>query len=363
MDSRVIATWRTVLPREWNDPHSTALLIGTGGKFAVDRFGFLNKYSPIRTFEYNNTVPNGNTFETDLGILIDRRAEEIVNSTEKNIVVLYSGGVDSTTITIAFHKALKKDKNRLIIYTTPESYYENPEFTHKLPSLGHRVIVDTKYDFYKVFGELDRDSIIVSGWCADQLFGSYANISYPFFYNDPWKEGAIKTLECRHIDPRPYFDSLEILDDIVKSCMKYPIEQFCEFVWWINFSMKWTYVTHVFQLECPFENIRNNTLAYFDTPYFEDWCIWHYPQIRKNNPILNKSIYKLPMKKYIEDFTHDSDYTKNKGKVSSWNCQYDNGVMKGRFPVLDTEGFKEYPCQEKQDRTRIFIENYRKEGF
>jgi len=286
-----------------------------------DPFDMLNKYSEIRMMPGAEEIPTpfGDSFNcVTIAELIDARAHEIVSKYQR-IAVLYSGGVDSTTVMVSLLKALPSNEtDRLIVVYDETSIQENPVFWRDY-------ITKTKCEFVEIHDhitltirELDCD-VIVSGWCADQLFGSDLHVNNHDLFNVPWLDGlketylrnkgillsdrTLSTVNCLYADYAKTFD--------IK------LDQFCEFAWMINWSFKFSYLRDELNLRLAYSKNANKGLAFFGTMDFRRWSLTRYPKIKDHCGYKDSLYYKVPLKTYIIEYNQDAKYYKQKNKVGS----------------------------------------------
>lgn len=259
----------------------------------------------------NELSKSNKTFEE----ICERTASEITQKTpNKTIRVLWSGGIDSTVALISLIKDLKnKDQvPRLKILLSKESINEFPSFyKHEIENrIVYQLIRDT------IYNHIDDDEISVTGEHGDQLFGS-DKLKY-----------AVETGEAY----RPYQDVLEYfisrklgtekhttsIIDYLSPQLKYSpvkIDTFYDYLWWMNFSMKWQNVSLrlIYGLNKSHKDLNKSIIHFFQNTEFQNWSISnHDKKIKKE-----WKSYKYVAKKYIYDFHKNHDYFVNKEKEPS----------------------------------------------
>lgn len=156
-----------------------------------DRFDVLNKYSNVRWASGSDPVPTPIT--TPMVELLDAHATSVIQQYDgdasKPIVVLWSGGVDSTTIICAL---LKNGAKNVKVLCSKDSIEEYPWFFENVvKKLPHTVSDKVPTDMRTI-----PSSAIVTGWCADQLFGSNVHLRNLGTYNCSVQEGGFVALEA-----------------------------------------------------------------------------------------------------------------------------------------------------------------------
>lgn len=317
------------------------------GWFCADRFGILNKYSCYRVAEFNEKFPKAKNLS--LSDICDNRAVELMNQ-NKPIVVLWSGGVDSTAIVSSFLKNNIPLDQLTVAYSamTEEEY---PLFLETMRKQG--VNLQRKDNIPAYCNELS-DCLIINGWCADQLFGSDVHRFNIELYNKPWKEGIREMLITRgiHLNEK----SLEALENVYSDYAQklgLEISEFCEFAWMYNFSIKWTFVREAAKLICVNKVTRDCVVNFFETDDFQSWSVSNFDNIKKHNVFKEPKFYKQPLKQYVFDFNGDEDYFLNKPKV---NSRSSTEPEYRRIFVLDTDGYHTYQFKNTSDPQNSFRE-------
>jgi hypothetical protein len=314
----------------------------------ADRFGILNDYSP-----YNFIVnPNKRLFSPQLtsksiSEIMDSVADKVLNlSTKKNqsVVVLWSGGVDSTAIVCALIKAgIRQDQ--LILLYTDYSIKEYPKMYDFLRKSKYRMIKFTWKSQSRVYDYIPN-SLIVTGWCADQLFGSNVNQFYPNEFNKPFKDGITNILNTfNNFDKHSLDRNLDLFEHHAKK-VGVELKYTCDALWWFNFSIKWSHVSMDLSMNIRNKEQRANIINFFEDEEFQSWSISNYQEFYKYPQIDPKS-YKKELKQYIYDFNKDEDYLITKGKVGSWGKNGTEYFNYGDMCIVDTQGYHFKDLTEK----------------
>lgn len=337
--TRELLSAKMIFVNEYSDPLSVMNRLFAGW-WCRDRFGFLNKYSPIRA---SNEIDPVSKQVMELGALhdgktinqiINERAQDILR-TDKPIAVSWSGGVDSTLVAIALLNNGLPTSDLTIICA--ESSKEEYPFLYKwFKNNNVNFIEDNKVQSsYEKF-----DGVIVTGWCADQLFGSDIHVRNPDYYNLPWIDGLKLAFKDRGINLSD--KSFDVLNDVYQeyaSLLGLKLEQFCEFAWLYNFGCKWTYVSQESQLSHDSQKVRDRFIPFFETIDFQRYSLRRFNKLREVNVNKVNKFYKRPLKKYIYAFLNDPAYLNSKGKKNSWALTED---VVSRVGVLDTDGYRQF---------------------
>lgn len=323
-----------------------------------DRFNILNPTSNILWIPDAEEKPTIST--SSITDLVDARATEIIKNNEDKenpIVVSWSGGVDSTSIVCAL---LKNGCKNFKVVFTEASIEEYPWFYENI--IKKNCNYDLTDDIHNDFRNIDC-SQIVTGWCADQLFGSNIHLHNLDLYNVPVIDGIREHYkrvykERRTIANQLSDSSLDLIATKVNELGSYlglTINKFCEFAWLYNFAIKWVLVRNVTNLELMESKNQGKGLAFFNTQGFQDWSYSRYDTLADKNVNKEVKYYKRPLKKYIYDYTKDGDYLENKGKVNSWRVNHGKGSDVVRFTAITDEGTKIWKPKSEDVTIRDFF--------
>ena len=231
-------------------------------------------------------------------LMYDRADELIIESNEESggmIDVYWSGGVDSTAALIALIKRLGEEANeRLTIWLTENSAREYPLFWRQRQSAFRFIHIYSASNFNQPHEHFssNQSPIKITGECGDQLHGSARY----------YLQGAEADVQALLVGPHG--------EKLIEQAQNAPyrLSHWRDWLWWWNFSLKWVSVCwRISSLG------RTNALhhkAFFRTEKFQAWAQAN-PDLRADRP------YRQKLKKFIEVYTGDAKYTKNKGKIGS----------------------------------------------
>ncbi len=249
-------------------------------------------------------------------ICAERAAFITRKSLEENrkIQILWSGGIDSTLALVSIFKSLekRKDLNRLEIILSNESIAEYPTFFRDViePKLNYVLFTPPIYDF------LDEKKIIVTGEHGDQIFGS-DKAQHFVLTNQAFRpfEELLPIVIARKLGSTKSVDKLisYLMPQIEKSPVK--IETLFDFLWWMNFSLKWQHVSlRMFYEEASEKfSLDKNFLHFFSAKDFQNWSVSNHEFKIKET----WKSYKYVAKECIYDFHKDENYLLNKEKEQS----------------------------------------------
>lgn len=247
--------------------------------------------------------------------ICELRAKEIIDySPQKNIRVFWSGGIDSTVALIALITCLRENNGlqRLKVLLSKESIVEYPSF--------YKDEIEGKLDYMVITGtiynHINLNEINVTGEHGDQLFGSdklkYAILSGEAYR--PYTE-VLPYFISRKLGTEKYTQSIiEYLDPQVK-VSPIPIETYYDYLWWMNFSLKWQNVSLrlLYGLGRTHNDLNHSFFHFFQSTNFQNWSISnHHKKIKTD-----WNTYKYIAKAYIYAFHKDQDYLKYKEKEPS----------------------------------------------
>ncbi|MEZ5038853.1 MAG: hypothetical protein R2828_03145 [Saprospiraceae bacterium] len=282
------------------------------GATLIDRTGCIETGIPFQVIDpISLLAKSGKSFED---ICAQRAAEISAKAGHQTIRVLWSGGIDSTVALISLIREMKKEDQlvRLKILLSKESILEFPSFFQQQieNKLAYQLISDTIYD------HIQADEINVTGEHGDQLFGS-DKLKY-----------AVETQEAF----RPYQEVLDYfisrklgtekhtkaIIDYVNPQLAYSpveIETYYDYLWWMNFSMKWQNVSLrlLYGLNRSHHELNTRFFHFFQHTDFQNWSISNHDKKIKRT----WNSYKYIAKKYIHDFHPDHEYLLNKEKEPS----------------------------------------------
>lgn len=265
-------------------------------------------------------VFTGTSFEE----ICDKRAREVLDhaaATNREIAVMYSGGVDSTLILCAFLKVARPEElKRIIVLLSDKSIHENPNFYNNFVSKTFRCDSSFKFPAY-----VGNDKILfLTGENADQLFGSQVIAGLSAFAG--W-DMLFKPLKETEDTLRGFFwssvldkykdDAVAAFEVLKRICdnAPIPIDNAYKFFWWINFAMKWQ---SVYVRLMPYSwnkstiKLEENYTTFFSPAEFQLWAMENADQLAGDDP----SQSKIVAKRYILDVNGDKTYLR-KPKIGS----------------------------------------------
>uniref|UniRef100_A0A6U0V6F8 Asparagine synthetase domain-containing protein n=1 Tax=Pinguiococcus pyrenoidosus TaxID=172671 RepID=A0A6U0V6F8_9STRA len=311
--------------------------------------------------------------ETSLFDLIEQRAAKIFDmasalpSAERRIDLLWSGGIDSTTALAAFlhfpETSFRQRGVRVRLFYNASSIAEFPVLGNWLRGNcgpGRRV---PHFELYRIPDDspiadnIDLTSgITVTGEYGDQIFGSIlmagAFKKEPSFIfkgtkanrrrligselQDPWREGVRERLQEMNILREDRIDALMAL--LVKQASQCPFDIRTKFdwLWWINFSMKYQYVgLRLLNRVQDLSRAKADRLVhFFGGDEFQLWALsernhqFKFPRKATNRAphgFRTFPMYKILLKAYI---AFKCEYVSVRGRTNYFNNKEKVGSLK-----------------------------------
>ena len=270
---------------------------------APDRFGYLNQFSSWDYIDHNDTLPLTN-FTTPISDIILKRAEELYNLSikeNKRIYIFWSGGVDSTAVVLAFLSVITDRKNITILYTR-SSIKEYPKFYQYLQSFTDLTIeLISIHDLGTHAENKGKTDIVITGFPADQLFGSIINQRKSIVFNSDWRTFIQEDKAIQQFEAAFQYYNL-------------PIKTIEQFTWFMNFDCKWKLVTRAIPMWYGCKD--DGVIPFYDTKDFENWSMSNFDRLHLYDQ-KDPKFYKLELKQFIHSQFPDKNYLENKGKLGS----------------------------------------------
>jgi len=298
-------------------------LVAANGSI-IDRTGIFEKKMDYQVlWGIPLEIHNSNTLQLDFEEYMIQRAEELLASTNE-IIIFYSGGLDSTSTLIAFDEAIKRNphfsKQQIVIATSAPAMYENIWCWWEIVM---------KYNIKNVHDIMDDMSFgnnkrYILSENADQLFGGLAlfnlTISPLLLHTQYSTDNLIFYLNHLQINDEYLVNAIEKL----VGAAPFKIETMKELFWWINFTCKWQAVSlRAFVFSDIFlkkESVTLGELKYFETfyntPMFQKICM--NKNFNRFNDTPSAESYKYAFRLFILKH-HPSwgEYVNTKVKVGS----------------------------------------------
>jgi hypothetical protein len=246
--------------------------------------------------------------------------DQMHKATGKPFRLLYSGGVDSTTMLAGFieYYGLEQCSKLLEISCTPDSMNENPWAWDRYISAGN----------FKIKSALNQrtawsdDVITIMGEGNDHLFGLQA---WSSFADNPYAPVDINTIanflawtkkETDLSDATYCAEQYMRVADIAP----FPIDNMYLFIWWYKFVLDWEAIqvralVLSSSTQFPRDFLSTGFIQFFNTDNFQQWSM-HF---HKDNPdrFCENHFYKKASKDMILEILNIPEYA-DKNKFMSW---------------------------------------------
>lgn len=252
--------------------------------------------------------------------LMESRAADLVNEAgNRKIFVFWSGGLDSTGALVALMKNCPLDQ--IVVIMSDPSVDEAPLFFERYIKDKIQVILMKHGIVAPHIRTGISEGIVVTGEIGDQLFGT---VNFEGVLNEtlkgPWRDGISKGEHDRY-------------EGFVSACPR-ELDNYADFLWWINYSIKYQNVQMRMILEVKNSILEQNTFHFFDSSDFNDWTVT--APISLKFPDMNKKQYKYPLRRYIYEYDGDLSYFKNKEKERSLRFYHGRFSHFGQCDMITT---------------------------
>lgn len=338
---------------------------------------------PRRQGERRESTPLLKSCRTTLRTILLQRAESLWQMTEENddtrtngtnstingsVYVAWSGGIDSTTVLVAMllqAQAKPQRRSRLIVLLDDESVVENPLFysTWIKDQLSTEFRKDKPLSWHEerireCTSKSVMNSILVTGELGDQLFGSdrckaafsgdlpvvalpsdtardapappppeYEGVFADHGLHAPWQDTVLPAMASVGLIALGGFAEWKEWIAPQLAVAPFQIVSTYDFLWWLNFSMKWQNVSLRFLhdggaplLEQGIRYGMKGSCAmrhFFDDANLECWsCVPDFHQY-KFPDLTNFTTYKEPLKFFIREYDGDENFYNHKIKTPS----------------------------------------------
>lgn len=279
-----------------------AIFLHRGRSIVVDRFGYLNKFSKYNVIgnEHFLTPLNNADFET-FNVLCYNRAEYLIQKyiIDKNeiISIMWSGGVDSTSIISCFLRC-NVPYNNFCVFYTQESIHENKDYFTFLIEQKVPLVELT----HKNFKDKLNSGIIITGCCTDSLFEDFYYYKTPLYYNKNYKD---------YLYSNGFNEEISQIEEASKF---YNIDLYYthQFMYFEGFCCHFNVDSLVFRTVA-----RNDEriLQFFCTKEFQQWSLARFFD-KKANVYKSDKDYKPELKLITAEVTKNNNYL-NQTKVYS----------------------------------------------
>jgi uncharacterized protein with PIN domain len=307
--------------------------------------------------------------------ICDQRAIEIFQisrSQNKKIAVMWSGGIDSTTILSAFLKNVgASDLDNFVIFLSTSSIIENPIFYQKF--IANKIRCESIYDL-DITNEFLDQYIVVHGDPGDCIFGPSVFIFKDLLHDkkhcQSWKSNQdlivnnmIGSIQYP-LDPDTIKGFVNwYVDKISNNLYEVDppgVESISDWWWWHYYNFKWE-----FSISKPLILLRKShrtpisadrIQSYYNTTFLntDRFQQWSYSNL-KNHIGTSQTDHKMLAKQYIFELDKNLDYFNNKVKTHSHAT---SELMLKKCPVCYDQNWVGHHWDEVGDTIIELLENY-----
>ena len=381
-----LAQFHTSMLEEWNTLTTDAqnyllipqILVGTRDFKA--RIGTFNdpwgsKISPLYA------APPLKFKNDSLADIADKRAIELIKiakDTNRNIVVMWSGGIDSTFVLTSILKNISEaDQELLTVFLTIHSISDNPTFYFQFLSNNKKIRVVNASNFTVDNNFLEKN-LLLHGDPGDGVFGPSSGM-YKFFSDnqthlEPWRKHLkIITQQFEPVMKKDMFVQPGIgewFTNIVTRTLEESgyadyVSTVADWYWWTYFNFKWAGIC-TYPLHNGISGKDHNGITeenhkfyadniFFHTPEFQHWS---YSNLKEIIGLDVFKTHKLKAREYIYDFDKNFTYFSRKRKTST---PPPNNKQQKSVLVAHDQGFKPIYLDHPSKRfaTTIILRRYR----
>lgn len=302
-----------ILPQEFKHVYNFDLNFWTipSHAFTYARYGNESIHLSIS----NNTsilpCPKLESIKETFSEVTDLRSIELLTFSRthnKKVCVFWSGGIDSTVILASILKLWSKsDYQKVLVYMTDNSYFENPLFFEKYvePNFEYKIINHSYWD------ELLDDFILVDGEPADKIWQPTISFLYGIEnLNHQWKthKHYVKNFISNKIGDKYASMMIDRIDTNINS-LNLDLTSISDVFFWIGFN--WHLSQRLYKQYKHIQNHNPETFFKFSKFYYpwyvgkfyQQWSISDNGKISRN--IKNLVEFKMHAKQYIYELTKD----------------------------------------------------------
>lgn len=356
--------------RHWINIKFSGIILGLADLRARQGF-FSTPWNAVSI--YQSPMPDLSIANNEhLHNLMDSRAQEIYKQSlesNKKIVILWSGGIDSTSVLVSMLKNIPyyEQAERLIVCLSPDSIIENFLFykkfiSNRIPTV-HKFKININNDFLK-------KHIVLSGEPGDALFGpsigKYQHLINEKYHDLNYKDHRNLLLECVNLFGHTSFKKTGewLIDKInynLEETLQPGIVTIADWFWWQYINFKWEgsvwkpiHSTFRHEYNLPIDQVQANEYlnnTFFNTVEFQRWSFTN----KHNFFPTGASSHKHQIKKYIFEFDKNESYYKYKVQTASISSDIVNGTQHHLLnrPVMYDQDWVGYTLQNSEVKNTV----------
>ena len=236
--------------------------------------------------------------------------------TNKNIYILWSGGIDSTVALLGcwkYNRSLFTD-DRITVLHSPSSIKESP-FMYEWIKKNNIKTIETNSVMNYIKDDLKNkcaSNLYVTGEIGDQIMGNFYNMgTFPHLNDEENFLSKDIFSFLKPIESKKERNAWDEFAHLIYNNRLAEIETVYDLLSWANFTCKYEHPKYRIWLSI---QRRINTYSFYDTDEFQNWSLNNNWRQKCNGNWWTK--YKMPLKKFIHDVT-GSEYALTMYKQAS----------------------------------------------
>jgi len=303
----------TLPPRNSHSDKYSPIFKGMSG-ILIDRNKSVDFYNG--EFEFPNLTPIP---KITTPLSIEECIEDSVfglSVTNKNIYILWSGGIDSTVALLGcwkYNRSLFTD-DRITVLHSPSSIKESP-FMYEWIKKNNIKTIETNSVMNYIKDDLKNkcaSNLYVTGEIGDQIMGNFYNMgTFPHLNDEENFLSKDIFSFLKPIESKKERNAWDEFAHLIYNNRLAEIETVYDLLSWANFTCKYEHPKYRIWLSI---QRRINTYSFYDTDEFQNWSLNNNWRQKCNGNWWTK--YKMPLKKFIHDVT-GSEYALTMYKQAS----------------------------------------------
>lgn len=268
-------------------------------------------------FDYHvlTPIPDDSNTDKTFADLCDARAAHILAGSTRPVLLLWSGGIDSTAALAALIRADKP----FFCSLSPWAAQEYPALYRRLWQCQFAKV--TPVHLPPRLNSLFEQFNLVTGELGDQMFGS------DLMFRGDFRRQLLAPFG--EVLPQPVLDATAAQ----RAKAPIPLKDTADVLWWVNFSLKYQFVQY--RMFDSGAEPRSNTYHFFCAADFDRWAISNR-EANKRWIDSGDARYKQVAKDYIYAQFKDADYRDKKRK--QWSLRNLHNRFRPAHQIFYTEG-------------------------
>ena len=303
----------TLPPRNSHSDKYSPIFKGMSGSL-IDRNKAIDFYDGAYKFPNLTPIPKITT-----SLSIEECIEDSVfglSVEEKNIYILWSGGIDSTVALLGcwkYNRSLFTD-DKITVLHSPSSINESP-FMYEWIKKNNIKTIETDSVMNYIKDDLKNQcasNLYVTGEIGDQIMGNFYNMgTFPHLNDEENFLSKDIFSFLKPIENKKQRNAWDEFAHLIYNNRLAEIETVYDLLSWANFTCKYEHPKYRIWLSI---ERRINTYSFYDTDEFQNWSLNNNWRQKCNGNWWTK--YKMPLKKFIHDVT-GSEYALTMYKQAS----------------------------------------------